>query len=204
MSFPSRHRCRPSPCDRLSRPRSTTAAPPPPGPIGRRWDPTRESALPARHRVKPGSFPCSLLFARRRRSPAVPLRHRHGYPAALHHGLRAGIHKTTQEFHLPAQTLRQAYAPHPAHVRQFWGRQALKGRRSWFLSVLLSITLAGPAPSGSADTSPALSGLLPPVPGTSRDRLPSASPPCCDKVGGRRSLTSYSNYSASRRTCIRA
>jgi hypothetical protein len=26
-------RCRPSPCDRLSRPRSTTAAPPRPGPI---------------------------------------------------------------------------------------------------------------------------------------------------------------------------
>ena len=94
----------------------------------------------------------------------MSLRHRHGYPAALHHGLRAGIHKTTQEFHLPAQTLRQAYAPHPAHVRQFWGRQALKGRRSWFLSVLLSITLAGPAPSGSADTSRLRQGCSHPHP----------------------------------------
>jgi len=36
-SFPSRNRCRPSPCDRLSRPRTTTAAPPRPGPISRRW-----------------------------------------------------------------------------------------------------------------------------------------------------------------------
>src|SRR5215211_328528 len=31
---------------------------------------------------------------------------------------------------------------------------------------------------------PALSGLLPPTPGTFRGRLPSASPPCHDRVSG--------------------
>jgi Bifunctional DNA primase/polymerase, N-terminal len=34
-------------------------------------------------------FPCSLWFARRRRSPTVSLRHRHEYAADLPHGLRA-------------------------------------------------------------------------------------------------------------------
>src|SRR5664279_622335 len=39
-----------------------------------------------------------------------------------------------------------------------------KGRRSWFLSVFLSITLAGPAPSGSADTSRLCQGCSHPYP----------------------------------------
>jgi len=35
----------------------------------------------------PRRFPRSLWFARRRRSPTLSLRHRHGYPAARHRGL---------------------------------------------------------------------------------------------------------------------
>jgi len=54
--FPSRNRCRPSPCDRLSRPRSTTAAPPRPGPIGRRWAPPTLT-LGARHEGRTGTVP---------------------------------------------------------------------------------------------------------------------------------------------------
>jgi len=58
----------------------------------RTGQPTAGSAHPpgaggARERAGPGRFPCSLRFAQRRRSPALPLRHRHGYPAALHRGL---------------------------------------------------------------------------------------------------------------------
>ena len=54
----TRNRCRPSPCDRLSRTRTTTAAPPRPGPLGRRW------AQP------PGHAGCT---ARRARTGTVPV-----------------------------------------------------------------------------------------------------------------------------------
>jgi hypothetical protein len=84
-SLPSRNRCRPSPCAWLSQAPTTTAAPPRPDPLGRRW--ARPDSTPgARDQAEPGRFPCSLRFTRRRRSPALPLRPRHGYPAALHRG----------------------------------------------------------------------------------------------------------------------
>jgi hypothetical protein len=41
--------------------------------------PARTRALAAHDRADRGRFPCSLRFARRRRSPALPLRHRHDY-----------------------------------------------------------------------------------------------------------------------------
>jgi hypothetical protein len=71
-----------------------------PGPVGRqRAQPVSRAgrARPGR----PGRFLCSRLFARRRRSPALPLRHRHSYPAALHRGLPADIHKAARP-HRPA------------------------------------------------------------------------------------------------------
>ncbi len=72
-------RCRPSPCDRLSRPPSTTAAPSRP----RLRQASRLSA-PAplagrKGRSGHGRFPRSLLSGQRVRHPALPLRHRHGY-----------------------------------------------------------------------------------------------------------------------------
>jgi hypothetical protein len=60
-------------------------------------DPRAGRARPGR----PGRFPCSLRFARRRRSPALSLRPRHGYPAALHRGLPADIHMPAREFPVP-------------------------------------------------------------------------------------------------------
>ena len=60
----SRFRCRPSPCGRLSRPRSTTAAPPRPGPIGRRWthpaDPCRQPGSAGEDRDGSHVHCCSL------------------------------------------------------------------------------------------------------------------------------------------------
>jgi hypothetical protein len=56
---------------------------------------------PRAGRARPGRLPCSLRSARRRRSPALPLRPRHGYPAALHLALPAGIHMRAQEFPPP-------------------------------------------------------------------------------------------------------
>jgi hypothetical protein len=60
---------------------------------------------------RPGRFPCSLRFGRRRRSPALPLRHRRSYPAALHRGLPAGERKPAQEFPAPQERVRSAPAP---------------------------------------------------------------------------------------------
>ena len=91
------NRCRPSPCDRLSRPRSTTATPPHPArsadgaPI-----PTTDPDGGQRG-VITGQFPCSLWFARSRRSPALPLRPRHSYTADLHHGLPGNGASPTRE-----------------------------------------------------------------------------------------------------------
>ena len=80
-SFPDLTRCRPSPCDRLSRPRSTTAAPSRP-----RLRLASRLSVPAflagrRRRNGNGRFPCSLSSGRRVRHPALPLRPRHGYAA---------------------------------------------------------------------------------------------------------------------------
>jgi len=164
VSFPSHHRCRPSPCDRLSRPPSTTAAPPLPHPIGRRWtQPPFRAGSTAKRQSGEGSrvhccsldeggvqlCPCGIAMANPQHftmaSRQTSTRPPRSYP------------------HQPKHN-RQDCAPHPAHIRQIWGRQAFKGRRSWFLSVLLSVTLAGPAPSGSADTSRLCQGCSHPYP----------------------------------------
>jgi hypothetical protein len=59
----------------------------PPGPFGGRCAYPHHRAGRAARGTATGWFPCSLLFACRRRSPAMPLRHRHGYAADLPHGL---------------------------------------------------------------------------------------------------------------------
>ena len=102
-------RCRPSPCGRLSRPRSTTTTPPhrhlrpatrlsPRGGTVRRW------------------FPRSLLFGRRARRPALPLRSRRGYAAGLHHDLPGPTHLPSRQFPAPGHRLddgsRPGCAPH--------------------------------------------------------------------------------------------
>ena len=88
LQFPSVESCyRPSPCGRLSRPRTTTAAPPRPGPIGRRWAQPGDPRWRRGPWQEPERFPCSLIVDCRRRSPAIPPRHRHGYAADFHRGL---------------------------------------------------------------------------------------------------------------------
>jgi hypothetical protein len=87
VSLTALARCRPSPCGRLSRPRSTTAAPPRPRlqPASRLSAPSSLAGRSGRN--SHGRFPRSLLSGRRARHPALPLRPRHGYAAALHRGL---------------------------------------------------------------------------------------------------------------------
>jgi hypothetical protein len=121
--------------------------------------------LAAWQRAGPGRFPCSLRSARPRRSPALSLRHRHGYPAALHRGLPVDIHMPAWEFPIAVIALarhrvRAAPGPYPPAL----SRLAFKGR-----------TRAGSlrTPLGHARRAhaiwqywrvPALSGLLPPSP----------------------------------------
>jgi len=92
-------------------------------------------------------FPCSLLLPRSRRSPALPQRSRHDYAADLHHGLPGrGFHRPRK---FPASLGRDA--PHPAQICQIRAGIALRGVTTPVPRVLLSITLTGPTPSGSAD-----------------------------------------------------
>ena len=136
------------------------------------------------------------LIACWRRRPALPPRHRHGYPAALHRGLRAVCHTRPRS---SRPEMRGPDAPQPANP---------PGSSWWFIRrlqtpvphVRLSISLAGPAPSGSAGTSRHRQGRLPPEPGTSRVRLLLNSNRPAATRRRRRSLTSDRSNSASRRT----
>ena len=74
-------------------------------------------------------------------------------------------------------------APHPAHIHQIPGRSKLKGRNHRFLSY--SFPSRSPDPRHLVVLArPGFVRAAPIRPGTSRDRLPSAPPPCCDKVSG--------------------
>jgi hypothetical protein len=107
--------CRPSPCGRLSRPRTTTAAPPRPDPIGRRWTQPGHPRWWRGPWREPGRFPCSLIVAGRRRSPAIPPRHRHGYAADLHRGLPDQQKWPARKLPTPKSG---RHAPLPAQIRQ--------------------------------------------------------------------------------------
>jgi hypothetical protein len=134
----------------------------PPGPFsGRRAYPRPE--LAARQQgTATGRFPRSLSFARRRRSPAVSQRHRHEYAADLPHGLPGPVKEPPRE--VPAaRRYGGTHRARPLSTR-FEPVYGLKDVTAPVPRVLLSATLAGPAPSGSTGHVPALSGLLPPSP----------------------------------------
>ncbi|WP_327048832.1 immunity 53 family protein [Microbispora sp. NBC_01189] len=77
--------------------------------------------------------------------------------------------------------MRQACtAPSPDPPGSSWW-DSLRGFTHRFLSYTSPSRSPGTRPSGSAGPAPALSGLLPTLPGTSRIRLPSAPPACCDR-----------------------
>ena len=84
-----RSRWTPSPCGRLSRPRTTTGPPPHPASIDRRR--AFPSVIFRRQRGdrRDGSHVHSPTVRRGRR-PAMPLQHRHGYAADLHRDLPVG------------------------------------------------------------------------------------------------------------------
>jgi hypothetical protein len=128
-SFPSRNRCRPSPCAGLSPARSTTAAPPRPGPIsGRRAHPTNHIGYVAAGRTRtvpvftvirstkeePDSVPAASPRLPRSTSPWSP-----GQPS-----------KTNLGVPHPRGRVRTAPGPYPPDLSQY----TLERRKRRFLA----------------------------------------------------------------------
>jgi hypothetical protein len=168
-------------------------------------DPTRRSALAARQRADPGQFPCSLLIRSTEEEPS-------SIPAASPRLPRSTSPRPPEQtFTRPPRSSRltesfgptSRCAPHPAHIRQIEAGKPLRDVVTLVPRVLLSVTLAGPAPSGSADTSRLCQGCSHP-----HRHLPEQAAPSFTALlrqgQRRRSLTSTQFSSASRRTWIRA
>jgi hypothetical protein len=60
-----------------------------------------------------GWFPRSLLFGRRVRYSAIPLRHRHGYAVDIHHGLPTQTDETRSGVPRPHESERVRTAIQP-------------------------------------------------------------------------------------------
>src|SRR5436190_5713794 len=167
----------------------------PPGPFsGRRAYPRPE--LAARQQgTATGRFPRSLSFARRRRSPAVSQRHRHEYAADLPHGLPGPVKEPSRE--VPAaRRYGGTHRARPLSIR-FEPVYGLKDVRRRFLAYSFPPRSPGP-PHLAVLARPGFVRAAPTLPGTTRIRLPSASPPCCDKTAAKVSHL-HSNNSASLR-----
>ena len=81
----------------------------------------------------------------------MSLRHRHGYAADLPRGLPGSSCTTAPG--VPRPHVRDGCAPLPAQIRQVRAGACIKGRNTPVPRVLLSVSLAGPAPSGSTGPS---------------------------------------------------
>ena len=157
-----RTRCRPSPCGRLSRPRTTTEAPPHPEAISRRWACPPPARL-AERREASGMVP---TFTTHRSTGSVPS----SSPAAS-----PRLRRSTSSWPPARPTLdltgvrrrpnrRVCTADRPRSTR-FEPAVHLRGFHHWFTAfVHLSVSLAGPGPSGSADPSRRCQGCFPPSP----------------------------------------
>ncbi|MFD0514560.1 IS630 family transposase [Streptomyces aureus] len=132
------------------------------------------------------------------RCPTLPLRPRHAYAAGIQRGL------PTDDFNRP----RSHPTPHlgernvhrnPAHIRQIRAGGSLKGLYTPVPHVHLSVSLAGPAPSGSASASRRCRGCFPPLPAPPGSNCPQLRRAAA--TARRRSpFTSARSHSASWRT----
>ena len=113
----------------------------------------------------------------------LSLRHRHGQPQHFTVASWQSWIKPPGSSPGTGNLTNAGCAPHPAHIHQIPGRSKLKGRNHRFLSY--SFPSRSPDPHHLAVLArPGFVRAAPIRPGTSRDRLPSAPPPCCDKVSG--------------------
>jgi len=116
----------------------------------------------------------------------VSQRHRHRYAADLPHGLPRLLKESSRE--VPAARSGGTHRARPVSTR-FEPVHEIKDVTTPVPRVLLSATLAGPAPSGSTGHVPALSGLLPPSPAPPGSGCPQLHRPAATRRR-RRSLTS--------------
>jgi Protein of unknown function (DUF4240) len=127
----------------------------------------------------------------------VSQRPRHGYAADLPHGLPGGGQGTT-----PGSSrrpdIKRRDAPRPAQIHQVRAGLRVEGRNDTGSSRTPFRHARRTRPIWQYWHVPALSGPLPALPGTTRIRLPSATPPCCDRTEAKVSHL-HSNNSASRR-----
>ncbi len=101
----------------------------------------------------------------------MPLQHRHGYAAGLHRGLPAG--DITQPRSSPPDRRRAGARCYPAQIRQVRaGGLLLRGVQPLVPHVRLSVSLAGPGPSGSAGPSRRCQGCCPPSPSSQGSGCP--------------------------------
>jgi len=151
LPIPSlRTRCRPSPCDRLSRPRTATAAPPRPGLLGRR----RTDPLPTWRvdkRGQPGTLP---TFTAHRSTGSVP----NFAPAASprvrrRHSSWPPYRRLQPARESPTDRDRVGVHRTPAHIRQVGAGVPLERLYTLVPHVHLSVSLGRPRSSGSADPS---------------------------------------------------
>ena len=156
----ARYRCRPSPCDRLSRPRTTTAAPPRPDPIGRRW--TQPQRRPRWTRVtvraRTETVPVFTVIRSTKEepdfvpaaSPRLP-RSTSPWPPTEPPMDRSEFPDTPRPPANGRPAAPGARRSRPTSAR-FGAGSVLRDFETPVPRVLLSVTLAEPAPSGSAST----------------------------------------------------
>ena len=136
--------CPPSPCGRLSRPRTTTRTPPRPAPV------SRHRALPGRHQ-QPGAHGALPTFTKIRLTgsaagftPTAPPAGTRSLPPATAPGLNSRARSE------PPRN-RAGSLLWTTRVRQVWGRLRIEGASTTsLLSLYLSVSLARTRASGSA------------------------------------------------------
>ena len=176
-ALPLLTRCLPSPCGRLSRPRTTTQAPPRPTPTA--------DDVPARP-------PSSCRRGGRCRTvPTFTIEPLDGGGAQLSPcGIAtstpqtflvaspADDMKTTRK--LPATISGHAPRPSPDPSGSSWWAH-LRGFKRWFLTYTFPSSLAGPRPSDGAGPSRRCRGCCPPSPPSRGSGCPQLQPACCDR-----------------------
>jgi hypothetical protein len=148
-------------------------------------------------RQGPERFPCSLWFARSRRSPTLPLRPRRAYAADLQRGLPVtgftipGSSPTTRK--LPKTHRSRPRSPRFEPVDSVEGRYDIGSSRTPLDPARRTHTI------WRYWRTPALSGLLPTSPAPPGSACPQLLPGHCDNLATKVSHL-HSNHSASRRT----
>jgi len=168
----------PSPCGRLSRPRTTTDPPPRPRAISRR----RACPSSCRMHEGEGGLGAVPMFTMYRLAGSAPscsaadsprLRRR---PSPWPPGRR---HCPTSESSLPILAGRTCTAARPISTR-LEPVHSLSGFKHWFTFVTPLCLARRTRAVWQCRPVPSLSGLLPTLPSASSVRLPSASSDCCD------------------------